>query len=1588
MNVEPGKKHRLMKKTNLFLSFCREGVAGVMVLWVMLAFSVGAWAQSYYVFKSGNYYMTVNNGALDRTETFNPSTCIWTLDNNNLSIEVGGTRYYFGYTRSGSGSWQDPYSYSNPGLVTNNTKASITINGTTASCTVNTRSNGRGTSTTYYIRYSNSGNTFQFSSTNSNLAAAYPVTIQDNPASLSSFTIQGGTSSMNAVGSSSFTHTTSTFTRQQTNYRFNGQDHIYYGPDATPSYSWSLSNMDGYASVSDDGVVSYSTLIPERERTVTLTCTASAGGLTQTATRQITFVNTNILYNPVISYQNDGATNVLVSLSYPEVDNQVLLYYTTDGSDPSSEGTQYTGPFSVSSGTTIKVVALKNQQSSNVVQQTVRWIAPPSGVNDSVVTLNDLEDHNWTLYQGVDNGVDEGHYNSAYVGRLYRPDPRNVKIVYYGNSTNNIKNGNTVVGTSNNVKVGIDADATTFVYYKTLEKIDDKYTYRTIPNPFSVRPKVGDTYYGFSYWRVKSVSGGSISGVTNSQMNADVEYEFVPTSEYSTNCISMTVELEAVWEPATVLTEGTFNNSNNKGSVERNFFILSGTGAISPLSYPCTYTSIYPNGTTNGTNVATAVSVTKSGTFSAAADSKIEYVILNDGGSFVANARNVTIGRGTRGTGTSATRLLGINADATNPNFHFRVESGQYDYMSFVGGYYTNTGGDGKNANSNQITVNNVNNTRIRITMGSDYDRATGNNDLLQMQYAMSMGRSSSFSQANRTNPHTVDLTIKSGKLGTAQFMETTTNSIDYLQGGAGYGHYISCGSSQTYVGRRNVFIEGGEMSTIGSGIDRNNATTNDNGSGRYNVGFLSFYLRMSGGIVHGNIYGGAAYARAGGDKMIVQTGGQIKGWVAAGCNGTKNEGGQTYGESFVYIGGNGKVDSENNNRVLGYANGGNVYAAGAGIQADNSTCGEMSDGSNLVIADDCVVERGIYGGGNYGYTKTSTHTYIYITGGTNKGVTDNATSSKGAVYGGANNQSGPTIKLYMTGGKMLGGVYGGCNTKGTINGSVTMQINGGQVGLDESHTANIHGGGYGENTVVNQNVDITIGKSGSAPNADGVVVYGDVYGGSALGSVNVTVTNGWNNSSTYTYTDNTHTNVTLNAGYIHGSIYGGALGSSTVDANVYGPVAVKVYGGSVMKTDADGRNGSGAVYGCNNIGGEPQRSVTVDIYGTNSAPSGDRYALFAVYGGGNRASYSKGTPLVTVHNCDNSIEYVYGGGNAAHITNGNTDVTIWGGNKIGNVFGGGNGQVYAANISGNTNVKIYGGTIGDVYGGSNTNGTIGGTISVNVNAQAEGGNAACPVNIDNVYGGGNKAASASGNVTIGCTGTDGMIGAVYGGANQANITDNINLNITGGSIRNVFGGNNNGGVINGTITVTIDWDNSCPSNYLENVYGGGNKAAYTAFNSDNNNWPKVFVRNATVEECVFGGGLGATARVTGNPRVKIGVGAEEDDDHSGTLSGHQVTIKGSVYGGGSAAPVTGNTLVDVDGSRIGGACTMQFKGADVNGVLVDKYVFGGGLGSTAKVTGNTQVKVRGNNARVGLNVYGGGHGAAVTGNTKVQIGE
>ena len=582
----------------------------------------------------------------------------------------------------------------------------------------------------------------------------------------------------------------------------------------------------------------------------------------------------------------------------------------------------------------------------------------------------------------------------------------------------------------------------------------------------------------------------------------------------------------------------------------------------------------------------------------------------------------------------------------------------------------------------------------------------------------------------------------------------------------------------------------------------------------------------------------------------------------------------------------------------------GNVYGAGRGSDTYNKAnisfsgdtytqLGQVAGNVELTIGGDAKIHGSVYGAG-LGINGLTDMARLY--GNTTLTVKENAVIT-GGVYGGGEN--------------------GIVDQNGSSYGNTIVNVIGGTIG-SATTPSNVHGGGKGSQTRVMGSVNLTVGEANATT---GATIYGDVYGGSAEGK-----TNGNDSRTT-----NAVTNVTLNAGTINGSLYGGGLGTSGTNGNaadVYGPVQVTVNGGSVVKNTSI--SGSGNVFGCNNVNGTPKREVTVTINGTDQPESG--YALNGVYGGGNLSDYVPGTgltaasngideyPQVYVKGCDNSIKDLYGGGNAASVPD--TYVEVEGG-TIDRVFAGGNGESGTpAHVgfradgtttygTGTATANIMGGTINQVFGGSNANGNIRGAVTINVDKDSD-----CEMHIDEVYGGGNEADGKAGTINIGCTGAEGEgIGTVYGGANNAAIgtstnKSNITLNITGGSIDNVFGGNNNGGIINGTITVNVDWatgTSACGYNYLGNVYGAGNMAAYTGN-------PVVNVKNGTVTGNVFGGGL--SAEVTGNTKVEV-TGGE---------------VETAVYGGGALANVTGNTTVNLFGGTV-------------------NDVYGGGLGRNASGT-------------------------------------
>ena len=701
-------------------------------------------------------------------------------------------------------------------------------------------------------------------------------------------------------------------------------------------------------------------------------------------------------------------------------------------------------------------------------------------------------------------------------------------------------------------------------------------------------------------------------------------------------------------------------------------------------------------------------------------------------------------------------------------------------------------------------------------------------------------------------------------------------------------------------------------------------------------------------GTVSGAVYGGCKMNGVTNNSLVLVEGGTHTASIYGGSDISGTIGntsqvvlcGGTVGSAFG--GGNGDY----------YYNGNNVY--------------DKDDHSKLIASSDAAV-----------LAPSCTDSRVDIVGG-------NASN----VYGSGNAAGSGTATVNMTAGSVSTGIYGGCNSQGTVTGDVTVDILGGTVGSSVTPASGIFGGGYGASTTTNGNVTVNIGASNTN---DGATIYSDIYGGSALGTVNDA------------FADLTTVNIL--SGTVTGIIYGGGLGDADLEGGYVTHINTEaVVNGTVhVNIGADGMTGSGPtihgkVFGCNNLAGTPKGNVYVDVYKTAHTESPDNrypnpvpttvddasftqaaYAIEEVYGGGNLAFYvpteANAFTHVHIHNCDNTIRYVYGGGNAAQTPK--NEVTIDGG-RMYFVFAGGNGAGTGnpgANVVGDATVNVKGGIIDAVYGGSNTLGNLGGTSTVNIEDAAS-----CARLIKEVFGGGNQAPSGGVVVNIPC-GTDGLYD-VYGASNDANVTGNVTLNIWGGVMNNVYGGMKGGdgaaktisgdvtvniyggnmnsvfggcnvkGTIQGSITVNVNVDTTlCPDEQkIMNVYGGGNQAAYTAptTGSYTGNYPEVNIIHGTVENDVYGGGLGASAVVTGNPVVTVG---------------KPTTV----------IPASGQTTTAPDPSP------KTFWST------VGNNVYGGG--SEAQVTGNTSVLII-NKSVIGNNVYGGGNAAVVTGNTDVQIGD
>ena len=478
------------------------------------------------------YYLRLSDNNLTITTDKNQATQ-WTRNNAKLYSNERYVRYNDGWTTTGTSTRTGTdvlYPITKISEGTPTTTVEYTVGTTTVSPTAAAVDYGKSqqftanasvtkttttTKTDIYEHSSSTGNTIQpkpsVSSTSSETLS--PTGYDWSLSSTDNLTLGTGTASTNSVTYSKASGTTKNVTLSVTAYYMDGTskkqgtagtatitvnekkddptgitaNNLTLAVDEQKSISYFLTPSNAYDNIAYSG--NYNGIISIDANGVVKGLKAGITEVTLTAknlngTNSAHSATSTVTVTPKApTIEFSLGANITATIRTTETG--ATIYYTTDGTTPTTSSSVYTAPVLVTAGATVKAIVVVMANSTQLTSPVAEALAmAESGIVGNTVFLYDFEDHNWTYYSGVAESVDGGNYNDNYVGKLYSPNPRNVKITYNG--------VNGISGSATDVRVSISENESAFVYYKTLEQgnTNGEYPYQVISNPFSVRQQV------------------------------------------------------------------------------------------------------------------------------------------------------------------------------------------------------------------------------------------------------------------------------------------------------------------------------------------------------------------------------------------------------------------------------------------------------------------------------------------------------------------------------------------------------------------------------------------------------------------------------------------------------------------------------------------------------------------------------------------------------------------------------------------------------------------------------------------------------------------------------------------------------------------------------------------------------------------------------------------------------------------------------------------------------------------------------------------------------------------------------------------
>ena len=549
-------------------------------------------------------------------------------------------------------------------------------------------------------------------------------------------------------------------------------------------------------------------------------------------------------------------------------------------------------------------------------------------------------------------------------------------------------------------------------------------------------------------------------------------------------------------------------------------------------------------------------------------------------------------------------------------------------------------------------------------------------------------------------------------------------------------------------------------------------------------------------------------------------------------------------------------------------------------------------------------------------------------------------------VFGGYNYESGSVggdeegegNKVTITGGTVMGSVYGGYVRAGT--GSVINN----EVSITGGETKDVIGGESSSGSVIGNKVTIDTTVTGATD-----VSVQRVYGGKGNGSAEIT--------GNEVSIRGSKTAVNISGSTIgENGMYGGhSSGSGTVSKNT---VTIS----NEAKVNSFGVYGGYSATGAAGGTTEDEGNKVTISDSTVSRESGQGQVV--VMGGRSEGSGNSNYNGVAINNSlltTDSTNYITGGRsvdgntnfnkvtiNGSTITTSKTDTSV-------HVYGGRSDS----NTASSNVVTVVDSTVKGIVAGGRS-GLTADNSKINGNrVSISGTNADNITETGDVYGGYNLGTGAATNAKVGGEGEGNTVtisgytktGHVYGGYSNylAEVSGNV-VTITGGETGQVFGGDGAGGSVSGNKVIIDTTGDGATDVKVMDVYGGHNDSTLSG--------NEVVIRGS--KTTVTGSG---TTRDTETPHGVYGGGTIS----GGTVSGNTVTISDgatvntNVYGGRST--LLGSSSGEAKGN------TVVISDSTVNSVVYGGYSYSGNAGGTAVGEGNT-VTINGGTVRG--SIYGG----------------